>query len=199
MIHFQNWSRRRALLVALGIVLFGLSLFLSCWDDNQVRLYKVGLESYSLAKSLGEEDSPVKTPADQAKALASACEAFKASAEVYEARKDAPWLVQFVYPHADRHLAALASFQYGKCNAWRDKPIEAVAGLKNYLILNPGGDSDQYPLDTLIVQYDLELVYSHNPDLQQEEGKGKPKKVQAKQQSAGLTNNQAGHAKQTKI
>jgi hypothetical protein len=158
--------------IAVGIVLFLVGCVLGTWQDQQNYLYDAGLQAYKLASAADEEDNPIQTPQDQAKAFVFAYKALDASMAVYKFRGGQGWLARFLYPKPDRHIAALASFQKGKILIRMQKAKEAVAALKGYLELNPAGSADAYTDDTIVVEYDLELLYQQNPQLQQQEGKG---------------------------
>ncbi|CAM5998896.1 unnamed protein product [Sphagnum balticum] len=190
--------------MSAGVVLLLSGSALGTWQDQQNYFYDLGLQAYKLASTAGAEDNPIQTPQDQAKAFVIAYKAFDASMAVYKFRSGEGWMARFLYPRPDRHLAALASFQKGKILIRVQKPKEAIAALKTYLMLNPAGSSDAYTDDTIVVEYDLELLYQQTPQLQQEEGKGQPQPNGKdgkgdKPAPDADPSNQPGHVPQTKM
>jgi hypothetical protein len=189
--------------IGVGVILFLAGGVLSSWQDQQNYFYDAGLQAYKLAATAGNDDNPIQTPQDQAKAFAFAYRAFDASMAVYKTRGSDGWLARFMLPKPDRHVAALAAFQKGKILIRLQKPKEAVAALKTYLQLNPAGSTDAYVDDTIVVEYDLELLYLQNPQLQQQEGKGQGKGGKSgkgdKPAPDANPSDQAGHTSQTKM
>jgi hypothetical protein len=188
----------------MGIFLFVVGGALGTWQDQQNYFYDAGLQAYKFASTAGSEDSPIQTPQEQAKAFVFAYKALDASMAVYKYRGGEGWLARFLYPKPDRHIAALASFQKGKILIRLQKGKEAVEALKTYLMLNPAGSTDAYTDDTIVVEYDLELLYQQNPQMQQQEGKGagKPGGKGGKGDKPAPDadpNGQPGHVPQTKM
>ena len=180
-------------------------MFTALWQDAQGAIYNQGLKAYVLAQTAGPDnpDNPVKTSADRAKMIENSAKLFDLSVQVYALESKASWLQLFLFPHPDQHLAAKASFREGISLSWMGKEKEAVEAYEQYLELNPGGVHDQFAGDTYSDQHNLELLFNHDPSLQQAQGKGKGKGKgdgnPSRQQQPGDPSNQAGHAPHTKM
>ncbi len=186
-------------IVALGVLILATGVITCLRQDGQAILYDQGLRSYIKAQSENADDpaSEIKTPADRTKALQEAAQMFDLSIKVYKRESQGSWLQRFFLPHADAHLAALASFRLGNCLLWLQKEKEAVAAYEGYLQLNPGGENDKNVGDTLVDQHNLEILFNHDPDLQEAQGKGKANAKQQRKQQNPDSN--AGHSPHTKM
>jgi hypothetical protein len=205
-IKIKSKRLKTALTVSAGVLLLGFGVFTGLWQDGQAVTYNSGLQAYVYAQTAGKDNpkNPVKTAEDRQKALKHAAQMFDLSTQVYGLESRSSWLERFLFPHPDRLLAARASFREGNCWLWLGDEKAAVAAYKQYLQLNPGGIYDTASGDTFTDQHNLEIVYNHNPALQQGEGKGQGKGNQdgqkGKQQSPGDDpSNQAGHSTHTKM
>jgi hypothetical protein len=205
-IKIKSKRLKTILIVSAGFLLLGFGVFTALWQDAQAITFNSGLQAYIYAQTAGKDNpkNPVKTAEDRQKALKHAAEMFDLSTQVYGLESNNSWLQRFLFPHPDSLLAARASFREGNCLLWLGDEKAAVAAYKQYLQLNPGGINDTASGDTYTDQHNLEIVYNHNPALQQAEGKGQGKGNQdggqkGKQQAPGDPSNQAGHSNHTKM
>lgn len=206
---FKIKSKRvkTVLLVGAGLVLLGMGVVTAFWQDLQALTYNNGLQAYIYAQTAGKDNpkNPVKTAADRDAMLKKSAQMFDLSVQVYAIESKSSWFQRFVFPHADASLAAKASFREGNCLIWLGDEKGAVAAYKQYLQLNPGGINDTNAGDTFSDQHNLELVYNHNPALQNSEGKGQGQgkgdsgDKPGKQQGPGDPSNQAGHGNHTRM
>lgn len=165
MMRLLNKKRNRWLLAGLIAGLFSLyyGLGLALWRSPQVEYYNLGMQAY--------------TQGD----MQTAAKAFDRSFAAYRGSQDRTWLQRFVYPKPDPELAALAQFEKGKALIRLQQLPQAVDALKTSLKLNPGDgyagmsveDANRMHEEALNVKYDLELLFKNNPNLAQQEGKGK--------------------------
>jgi hypothetical protein len=205
MLKIKSKRLKTVLLIGAGVLLLGFGMFAAFWQDGQAITYNSGLNSYIDAQTAGKDNpkNPVHTAEDREKALKHAAQMFDLSTQIYGLESRSSWLQRFFFPHPDRLLAARASFREGNSLIWLGDEKAAVAAYKQYLELNPGGIYDASSESTFTDQHNLEILYNHNPALQQGEGKGQGKGNQdgqkGKQQAPGDPSNQAGHSPHTKM
>jgi hypothetical protein len=174
-IKIKSKRLKTALTVSAGVLLLGFGVFTGLWQDGQAVTYNSGLQAYVYAQTAGKDN-----PKNPVKTAEDRQKALKHAAQMFDLSTQ------------------------GNCWLWLGDEKAAVAAYKQYLQLNPGGIYDTASGDTFTDQHNLEIVYNHNPALQQGEGKGQGKGNQdgqkGKQQSPGDDpSNQAGHSTHTKM
>lgn len=166
----KSW-KRLGLTVLAGVVLIGVGLNLLLWPDSQVGFYNEGLQAYRTGRAQ------------------EAVQLFDRSLAVYKQRSNDSWLERFVYPAPSREYASYAAFHKAKALLMLKKGKPAVEAFKESLRFNPGTGFEELPGyehlsqddvqrltdQSLIVKYDLELLFKNNKQLAQGEGKGEGK------------------------
>lgn len=147
---------------AAGSVMLAGGVSLARWRCEQIDFYNAGLAAYEA----GDPQASV--------------EMFDRSLNAYQQALQAPWLDRFVYPRANTELAARASFHKAMVLIRVQQVEPAVAALLLSLRLNPAGASAYYGDDaarlrelSLIVRYNLELLFNQRPDLARAQGAGR--------------------------
>ena len=154
----KSW-KRLGLTVLAGVVLIGVGLNLLLWPDSQVGFYNEGLQAYRTGRAQ------------------EAVQLFDRSLAVYKQRSNDSWLERFVYPAPSREYASYAAFHKAKALLMlkKGKPaVEAFKELPGYEHLSQD-DVQRLTDQSLIVKYDLELLFKNNKQLAQGEGKGEGK------------------------
>ena len=132
---------------------------LARWRSDQIDFYNAGLSAYEA----GDAQAAV--------------EMFDRSLNAYQRALQASWMERFIYPRANTELAARASFHKGMVLIRVQQAEPAVAALLLSLRLNPGGSSAYYGDDaarlrelSLIVRFNLELLFNQHPNLARQQG-----------------------------
>ncbi len=166
---------KRCALLALGLVLIACAGYTYLLSDSQAQYYNKGRRAYVMASEAGSPGNPIHSSAQMAEVVGQARQAFEQSRMAYQRNLHGSWLRRFLSPQPDAHLAAMAAFQEAKCFLALRQPKLAVKAFQMYLQINPGSSSDEYMEDTLVDQYDLEMLLKANPSAGDGSGQGNGK------------------------
>jgi len=187
--------------VGFGIALLFAGMAVFSLGDPQHELYNAARMTYMMAEHAGEDGSTIHTDAQLLKAVGDSRQMFARSRQVYKLQSqiDAKsWLLRFLSPPPDQHLAAMAAFQEAKCYLVVKQGKLAVQSFRTYLEIEPFGTMDLNQEDTLIDIYDLEMLLKANPSLGQGPGQGQGQ-GQGNQGNEPAPGQQAGKGNPTKI
>lgn len=154
-----------AVTVAGCAVLWG-STRLQNWQDPQVTHYNEGIAFYKEGK------------------IDEAMLAFDKSLDAYNARQKQEGVDKYLYPGPSTEYAALAHAKKAVLFIMKQKAPEAVNAFKDSIKMNPGGDQfksltpdeiKKLSEQSMVVKYNLDLLFKKNPSMAQGEGKGKGK------------------------
>ena len=160
MLNNKKWRVFFWLLVfAAGSIMLGGGVSLARWRSDQIDFYNAGLAAYEA----GDAEQAV--------------EMFDRSLSAYQRVLQASWMERFIYPRANTELAARAGFHKGMVLIRAQQAEPAAAALLLSLRLNPSGAGAYYGDDaarlrelSLIVRYNLELLFNQRPDLARGQG-----------------------------
>lgn len=158
----RKGNRRLAFVWLIGVLTLLVGYHLTTWKDLQAESFNEGLMAYH--RGYTQE----------------AIQLFDKSIAAYRAREadHRAWSNE-IYPAPDRGLAARASFQKAKALLILEQPKAALEAYRESLMLNPGNAYTDVALSNVALlerearytQYDLELLFAENQQLQQQEGK----------------------------
>jgi len=159
----SNKNKWRNLLLLAGIVvgtaMVGAGVWLSNYRSQQVENYNLGI----LAMHQGD--------------LRAAVLSFERSVQHFNRERQFDWLGRFILPAPSIELAARASFLRGMALIRNQQAEAAVAALQESLRLNPGSgraasldEARRLQELSLVVKYNLELLFNQNPDLAHRQG-----------------------------
>ncbi len=164
---------KRFATVAIGLAVMVSGVYVYSFGDAQTSYYNQGIAAYAAASVAGQPGSPIHSEAEMKRTLGQARQMFERSRQAYKANSvGGPWLKRFLSPQPDQHLAAMAAFQEAKCYLVLGQANLAVKSFQTYLQINPGGSADEHIEDTLVDQYDLEMLLKANPSAGSGQGQG---------------------------
>lgn len=155
-----------AVVTAVGCGILWGSTRLQNWQDPQVVYYNQGVAFYKEGK------------------IDEAMLAFDKSLDSYNARQKQTGVDKYLYPGPSTEYAALAHAKKAVLFIMKQKAPEAVNAFKDSIKLNPGGDQfksltpdeiKKLSEQSMVVKYNLDLLFKKNPSMAQGEGKGKGK------------------------